>query len=90
MTDRGKRLIPFRYTLGYLAHPFIHDFFLPLSFVYTATAVLVFTPVIFSNPLPDVAGVLFVDASSASSTVFGVSIMGLFSTWWAEQWCLVQ
>jgi hypothetical protein len=44
----------------------------------------------FANPLPDVAGVLFVDARSASSKIFGVSIVGLFSTWWAAQWCLVQ
>ena len=67
-----------------------HSGFLPLSFVYDATAVLFFPPVIFSNPLPDAAYVLFVDARSASSTVFGVSIMGLFSTWWSAQLCLVQ
>ena len=55
-----------------------------------ATAVLVISSVFFANPLPEVAGVLFVDARSASSTMFGVSIVGLFSMWWAAQWCLVQ
>ena len=33
---------------------------------------------IFANPLPDVAGILFVDARSASSTLFGVSIVSIF------------
>ena len=86
MSFRGKLLIPIRYPLGYLAHLFIHIF---APNFYAATAVLV-SSVTFANPLPDVAGVLFVDARSASNTIFGVSILGLFSMWWAAQWCLVQ
>ena len=87
MSYRGKLLIPFSYPLGYLAHPFIHIF---APNFYAATAVLVVSSLTFANPLPEVAGVLFVDARSESNTIFGVTILGLFSMWWAAQWCLVQ
>ena len=46
---------------------------------------LVIPSVVFANLLPDVAGVLFDDARNASSTSFGVSIVGLFLMWWAAQ-----
>ena len=56
-----------------------------IRYSYAATAVLVIPSVVFANPLPDVAGVIFVDARNASSKSFGVSIVGLFLIWWAAQ-----
>ena len=43
-----------------------------------------------SNPLPEVAGALLVDAQRASSNNCEVKIVGRFLMWCAAQWYLVQ